>query len=132
MAVYSNDENLDVKGACIGKNGLRIQSVIDELGGEKIDVVLWDEDIKEFVKNSLNPAQVLSVEIIEEDGENKKISESEGEKTDKELEKTKIARVFVKDGQLSLAIGKKGQNSRLAARLCGIKIDINTVEDNEI
>ena len=135
VAVYSNDENLDVKGACIGKNGLRIQSVIDELGGEKIDVVLWDEDIKEFVKNSLNPAQVLSVEIIEEDGENKenkKISESEGEKTDKELEKTKIARVFVKDGQLSLAIGKKGQNSRLAARLCGIKIDINTVEDNEI
>ena len=72
------------------------------------------------------------MEIIEEDGENKKISESEGEKTDKELEKTKIARVFVKDGQLSLAIGKKGQNSRLAARLCGIKIDINTVEDNEI
>lgn len=132
VAVYSNDENLDVKGACIGKNGLRIQSVINELGGEKIDVVLWDEDIKEFVKNSLNPAQVLSVEIIEEDGENKKISESEGEKTDKELEKTKIARVFVKDGQLSLAIGKKGQNSRLAARLCGIKIDINTVEDNEI
>ena len=137
VAVYSNDENLDVKGACIGKNGLRIQSIIDELGGEKIDIVLWNEDIKEFVKNSLNPAQVLSVEITSESKEtkNENENESEDEKTKKEIEekgKLKIAKVFVKENQLSLAIGKKGQNSRLAARLCGIKIDINTVEDDEI
>ncbi len=109
IAVYSEDKNLDVKGACIGRNGMRIQNIIDELCGEKIDIVLWNEDITEFVKNALNPAEVLSVEIIEE-----------GE------EKTKVARVLVAENQLSLAIGKKGQNSRLAARLCGVKIDIHT------
>ena len=117
MAVYSNDENLDVKGACIGRNGMRIQNIIDELCGEKIDIVLWNEDITEFVKNALNPAEVLSVEIIEEGEEN-----------------MKVARVLVAENQLSLAIGKKGQNSRLAARLCGVKIDIHTepseVEEN--
>lgn len=108
IAVYSKDENLDVKGACIGKNGMRIQSIIDELKGEKIDIVLWNEDIRFFVKNALNPAEVVSVEIVEQDGE-------------------EVARVEVEESQLSLAIGKKGQNSRLAARLCGIKIDIHTV-----
>ncbi len=117
IAVYSDDENLDVKGACIGRNGMRIQNIIDELCGEKIDIVLWNEDIREFVKNALNPAEVLSVEIIEESEEN-----------------PKIAKVLVAENQLSLAIGKKGQNSRLAARLCGIKIDIHTQSDmiNEI
>ena len=109
VAVYSNDENLDVKGACIGRNGMRIQNIIDELCGEKIDIVLWNEDITEFVKNALNPAEVLSVEIVEEGEEN-----------------MKVARVLVAENQLSLAIGKKGQNSRLAARLCGVKIDIHT------
>ena len=105
IAVYSEDENLDVKGACIGKNGMRIQSIIDELKGEKIDIVLWNEDIRYFVKNALNPADVLSVEIIEHEGQ-------------------EIARVEVAEDQLSLAIGKKGQNSRLAAKLCEVKIDI--------
>ena len=112
VAVYSKDENLDVKGACIGKNGMRIQSIIEELKGEKIDIVLWNEDIRYFVKNALNPAEVLSVEIIEQNDE-------------------QIARVEVEENQLSLAIGKKGQNSRLAARLCGIKIDIHTIEKDE-
>lgn len=112
IAVYSNDENLDVKGACIGKNGMRIQSIIEELKGEKIDIVLWNEDIRYFVKNALNPAEVVSVEIIEQEGE-------------------EVARVEVEEAQLSLAIGKKGQNSRLAARLCGIKIDIHTVDATE-
>lgn len=107
VAVYSDDQNIDIKGACIGKNGMRIQSIIDELKDEKIDIVIWSEDIREFVKNALNPAEVISVEIIEENEE-------------------KIARVIVREEQLSLAIGKKGQNSRLAARLCGIKIDIHT------
>ena len=112
VAVYSNDKNLDVKGACIGRNGMRIQTIIDELQGEKIDVVLWNEDVREFVKNALNPAQVLSVEIVEEGEDN-----------------LKVAKVIVAENQLSLAIGKKGQNSRLAARLCGVKIDIHTGSD---
>ena len=112
VAVYSSDENLDVKGACIGRNGMRIQTIIDELQGEKIDVVLWNEDVREFVKNALNPAQVLSVEIVEEGEDN-----------------LKVAKVVVAENQLSLAIGKKGQNSRLAARLCGVKIDIHTGSD---
>ena len=112
VAVYSNDKNLDVKGACIGRNGMRIQTIIDELQGEKIDVVLWNEDVREFVKNTLNPAQVLSVEIVEEGEDN-----------------LKVAKVVVAENQLSLAIGKKGQNSRLAARLCGVKIDIHTGSD---
>ena len=111
VAVYSSDINLDVKGACIGKNGMRIQSIIDELRGEKIDIVLWDEDIRYYVKNALNPAEVTSVTIVEND------------------ENEQIARVEVDEKQLSLAIGKKGQNSRLAARLCGIKIHI--VKSNE-
>ena len=112
VAVYSSDENLDVKGACIGRNGMRIQTIIDELQGEKIDVVLWNEDVREFVKNALNPAQVLSVEVVEEGEDN-----------------LKVAKVVVAENQLSLAIGKKGQNSRLAARLCGVKIDIHTGSD---
>ena len=112
VAVYSDDKNLDVKGACIGRNGMRIQTIIDELQGEKIDIVLWNEDVKEFVKNALNPAQVLSVEVVEEGEDN-----------------LKVAKVVVAENQLSLAIGKKGQNSRLAARLCGVKIDIHTKSD---
>ena len=88
---------------------MRIQNIIDELRGEKIDIVLWSEDIREFVKNALNPAEVLDVKIV-----------------DGEEENTKIAKVLVAENQLSLAIGKKGQNSRLAARLCGVKIDIHT------
>lgn len=112
IAIYSEDENLDIKGACIGKNGIRIQSIINELKGEKIDIITWDEDIRYFVKNALNPAEVLSVEIVEE-GEDQ------------------IARVEVMENQLSLAIGKKGQNSRLAAKLCGIKIDINIFKNSE-
>ena len=112
VAVYSDDKNLDVKGACIGRNGMRIHTIIDELQGEKIDIVLWNEDVKEFVKNALNPAQVLSVEVVEEGEDN-----------------LKVAKVVVAENQLSLAIGKKGQNSRLAARLCGVKIDIHTKSD---
>lgn len=115
VAVYSNDKNLDVKGACIGRNGMRIQTIIDELQGEKIDVVLWNEDVREFVKNALNPAQVLSVEVVEEGEDN-----------------LKVAKVVVAENQLSLAIGKKGQNSRLAARLCGVKIDIHTGSDEMV
>lgn len=105
IAVYSKDENVDSIGACVGPKGIRVQAIVNELRGEKIDIIKWDSDIKVFIANALSPAKVVSVEI--EEGE-------------------KIARVVVPDNQLSLAIGKEGQNARLAARLTGWKIDIRS------
>lgn len=104
MAVYSRDENVDAQGACIGPRGSRVSDIVEELGGEKIDVVRWSEDPKVFIGEALAPAKVLDVEI--------------------EDEEQHICRVTVPDQQLSLAIGNKGQNARLAARLTGWKIDI--------
>ena len=104
IAVYSKDENVDAVGACIGQRGQRVNNIIDTLGGEKIDIVRYIEDPKEYIAASLAPAQVLSVNI---DDENQK-----------------SCHVVVPDNQLSLAIGNKGQNVRLAARLTGWKIDI--------
>lgn len=103
MAVYSEDPNVDAIGACIGARGARISSIVDELAGEKIDIVKYSEDIVEFVKEALSPSDVISVEVAEDE---------------------KSCRVIVPDDQLSLAIGKSGQNARLAAKLTGIKIDI--------
>ncbi|MDH7576717.1 MAG: transcription termination factor NusA [Bacillota bacterium] len=105
IAVHSRDENVDSVGACVGPKGMRVQAIVNELRGEKIDIVKWDSDPKVFVANALSPAKVLSVEINENE---------------------KIARVIVPDFQLSLAIGKEGQNARLAARLTGWKIDIKS------
>lgn len=105
VAIHSNDENIDPIGSCVGQRGTRIQTIITELGGEKIDIILWDEDPAKFITNALSPAKVLSVETREEDGE-------------------KIASVKVKDDQLSLAIGRGGQNVRLASKLTGWRIDI--------
>ena len=104
MAVISNDPEVDAVGACIGNRGARVNTIVEELGGEKIDIVVYDEDPEKFIAASLAPANVLSVEILQ-DG-------------------TKSCRVTVPDGQLSLAIGNKGQNARLAAKLTGWKIDI--------
>lgn len=104
LAVYSNDPNVDPRGACIGAHGSRVAEIVEELNGEKIDVVLWSEDPAEFIAAALSPADVVSVEIL--DGE------------------TKSARATVPDNQLSLAIGNKGQNARLCARLTGYNIDI--------
>ena len=104
VAVYSKDENVDAVGACIGPKGARVNTIVEELGGEKIDVIRYSEDPAEFVAAALSPATVLSVEI------------------DPEL--PKACRVTVPDHQLSLAIGNKGHNARLAARLTGWKIDI--------
>ena len=104
IAVFSKDENVDAVGACIGQRGQRVNNIIDSLGGEKIDIVRYSEDPKEYVAASLAPAQVLSVDIDEEN--------------------QKCCHVVVPDNQLSLAIGNKGQNVRLAARLTGWKIDI--------
>ena len=104
LAVYSRDENVDPVGSCIGPKGSRVSSIVDELGGEKIDVVKYSEDPAEFISAALSPATVLGVEIVDE--------------------ALKSCRVTVPDHQLSLAIGNKGQNARLAAKLTGWKIDI--------
>ncbi len=104
MAVWSKDPNVDAVGACIGPKGSRVAGIVDELGGEKIDVVKYSEDIQEFIAAALAPATVLGVEI--------------------EDEEARSCKVTVPDHQLSLAIGNKGQNARLAAKLTGWKIDI--------
>ena len=104
IAVYSRDEDVDAVGACIGNHGMRIGSIVDEICGEKIDIITYSEVPEEFVAAALAPAKVLSVVMT-------------GERS---------CRVIVAPEQLSLAIGKEGQNARLAARLTGLKIDIKT------
>jgi N utilization substance protein A len=108
VAVHSDNQDIDTVGACIGQRGLRIKNIVTELNGEKIDIIEWKEDKKEFVKAALSPAKVESVEILDDD---------------------ETARVIVKKDQLSLAIGKAGQNARLAAKLTGMRVDIKTLED---
>jgi N utilization substance protein A len=108
VAVAARQQGIDPVGACVGMRGVRIQNVVNELNGEKIDVVQWDEDAARFVANSLSPAQVLSVDVTE--GERRAI-------------------VTVPDAQLSLAIGKEGQNARLAAKLTGWRVDIKKQSD---
>ncbi|MDD5083937.1 MAG: transcription termination factor NusA [Candidatus Moranbacteria bacterium] len=103
IAVTASDESIDPIGSCVGQKGTRVQAVIDELGGEKIDIILWNEDDEKFIRAALSPAKVLSVSLNEELHE---------------------ARVTVPDDQLSLAIGKRGQNVRLAVKLTGWKLDI--------
>lgn len=110
MAVYTDEKDVDPVGACVGHKGMRIEKVVDELHGEKIDVVPWSSDPIEFIANSLRPAKVLMVQV----------------KTDE-----KAAKVIVPDYQLSLAIGKEGQNARLAAKLTGWKIDIKSQSQSE-
>ena len=105
MAVLSNSENVDPVGACVGQNGSRVAMVVDELNGEKIDIVNWDENPAYFIENARSPAKVVTVLVDEED---------------------KQAKVVVPDYQLSLAIGREGQNARLTARLTGFKIDIKS------
>jgi len=111
ISVYSRDENVDPVGACVGPKGMRVQTIVNELRGEKIDIVKWNPDPSKFVANSLSPAKVVSVDILERD---------------------KIAKVVVPDYQLSLAIGKEGQNARLAAKLTGWKIDIKSESQAEL
>ena len=104
MAVWSREENVDPIGACVGPRGQRVASIVDELRGEKIDIIKWSEDPAEFIAAALAPADVVEVRMAEEG--------------------VKACRCVVPDDQLSLAIGKEGQNARLAARLTGYKIDI--------
>lgn len=105
IAVHSNDENVDAMGACVGPKGVRVQNIVNELKNEKIDIIKWSKLPEEYIANSLSPAKVLDVTMDEEN---------------------KSARVVVDDNQLSLAIGKEGQNVRLAAKLTGWKIDIKS------
>ncbi len=105
IAVYSSDENIDAIGSCVGQRGIRVERVVDELRGEKIDIIDWSEDPVEFIANALSPARVVMVYLYESG---------------------KKARVVVPDNHLSLAIGKEGQNARLAAKLTGWKIDIKS------
>src|ERR671915_334529 len=109
VAVYSRERDVDPVGACVGMKGTRVQSIIRELRGEKIDIVEWSEDPIVFVTNAISPAKVQRVSIVD-DAE-------------------KVMEVIVEDKQLSLAIGKKGQNVRLAAKLTGWKIDIKSEEE---
>ena len=112
IAVKSNDPNIDPVGTCVGQRGARVQNVVNELDGENIDVVKYEEDPSDYIANALNPAEVIAVQFGDEDNE-------------------KSALVIVPDYQLSLAIGKKGQNVRLAARLTGYKIDIRPESEVE-
>lgn len=105
VAVYSPNENIDPVGSCVGQKGIRIQNIINELNGEKIDVIEWNEDPSIYISAAILPAQVLAVDIKNEE---------------------KFAQVIVPDDQLSLAIGKSGQNVRLAAKLTNWKIDIKS------
>lgn len=110
IAVYSSNPEVDPVGSCVGPKGVRVQTIVTELRGEKIDIVRWSEDVAEYVSNSLSPSKVVAVEVFESE---------------------KMARVIVPDFQLSLAIGIKGQNARLAAKLTGWKIDIKSESQAE-
>ncbi|MBR5250696.1 MAG: transcription termination/antitermination protein NusA, partial [Clostridia bacterium] len=105
VAVASNDKDIYAIGACVGNKGVRINAIINEINGEKIDIIPWSEDVLDYIAHSLSPAQVLMVQANEESRE---------------------AKVIVADDKLSLAIGKEGQNARLAARLTGWKIDVKS------
>lgn len=110
VAVWSNNENIDPVGACIGKKGMRKNAVADELFGERIDIIAYSDDVPSFIVNALSPAEILAIDINEDE---------------------KVATIVVPDDKLSLAIGAKGQNVRLAAILTGWKIDIKTKSEIE-
>ena len=110
MAVTSTDPMVDPVGSCVGPRGMRVENVVNELKDEKIDIIKWSADPAEYIANALNPARVLNVYVSEKD---------------------KAARVIVPDNQLSLAIGKEGQNARLAAKLTGWRIDIKSQSQAE-
>jgi len=111
IAVHSNEEGIDPVGSCVGQRGARIQTIINELGGEKIDIIEWNKDIKKYIQHALSPAKISRIDINEE-------------------QKSAIA--HVDEDQLSLAIGKQGQNVRLAAKLTGWKIDIIGDKEKEV
>ncbi len=111
MAVISNQEGVDPVGSCVGQRGVRVQAVMNEIGEEKIDIILWDENVETFISNALSPAKVNKIKLNEED---------------------KKAEVMVPEDQLSLAIGKSGQNVRLAAKLTGWNVDIKGSDESGV
>ncbi len=111
IAVFSQSDDVDPVGACVGPKGMRVQTIVNELKGEKIDIVKWSEEVETYISNALSPSKVVSVNVHEDE---------------------KMARVVVPDYQLSLAIGKEGQNARLAAKLTGWKIDIKSESQLEV
>ena len=110
MAVYSSDSAVDPVGACVGQRGIRVETIVNELRGEKVDIIKWSADPAEYIAQALSPAKVVGVFVNEHE---------------------KAAKVVVLDNQLSLAIGKEGQNARLAAKLTGWKIDIKSQSQME-
>lgn len=110
IAVFTHHPSIDPIGACVGQHGIRVQHIVDELRGEKIDIIKWSDDPREYIGSALSPARIVNVQIHEVE---------------------KSARVIVPDNQLSLAIGKEGQNVRLAAKLTGWKIDIRSISQME-
>lgn len=110
IAVYSNDEHVDPVGSCVGQKGVRVSTVMSELGGEKIDIIPWSPDVASYISSAISPANVLNIEVLEEEHK---------------------ATVEVTADQLSLAIGKGGQNVRLAAKLTGWRIDIKSVSKED-
>lgn len=118
IAVYSNDTNVDPIGACVGQRGVRVTTVMNELGGEKIDIIPWSEDPEEFVSSAISPAKIVSIKLVE--------------RTNEKGDTEKVAVIEVANDQLSLAIGKGGQNVRLAAKLTGWKIDIKGADAPEV
>jgi N utilization substance protein A len=110
MSVHSVDESVDPVGSCVGQKGIRVEKIVEELKGEKIDIIKWSQDPVEYIGNALSPAKVIMVQVNEEE---------------------KAAKVIVPDNQLSLAIGKEGQNARLAAKLTGWKIDIKSQSQSQ-
>ena len=112
IAVISNEDGIDPIGSCVGQKGTRVQAVIDEIGGEKIDIIEWSDDIETLIASALSPAKVVKVEVKEDD----------------DSQEVKRAVAYVPNDQLSLAIGKSGQNVRLAAKLTGWKVDVEAID----
>lgn len=126
VAVFSRDENVDPVGTCVGPRGTRVQAIVNQLGGENIDIVKYEEAPEEFIRNALNPAEVEGVLFDENNGEVDEPASVDENGREHEERIHRGCTVIVPDDQLSLAIGKRGQNVRLAAQLTGYKIDIKS------
>ncbi len=133
IAVVSNEEGIDPIGSCVGQKGTRVQAIIDELNGEKIDIIEWEDNVEAMISQSLSPAKVAKVELIEEQVEEQNIDDKEEKADDSDSDNSTVKRAiaYVMEDQLSLAIGKRGQNVRLAARLTGWNINVEALNSKD-
>ena len=131
VAVFSRDANVDPVGTCVGPRGARVQAIVNQLGGENIDIVKFEDEPEMFIRNALNPAEVKGVLFDENNGEVEEL-EPMGEDGEVRQRVHHGCTVIVPDNQLSLAIGKRGQNVRLAAQLTGYKLDIKPLSEMEM